>query len=310
MPKKYTIEEVKKIFENRGCCLVSTEYINTTHTLYYVCICGNQAITNLKAFRKGSNCIECAKEKRKKTMLEKFGVECNLKLDSVKKKNSERKIYISNKCQESGCEKYRQGCTNFCIRHGGGKRCEFTGCSSSVRGADEFCVKHGGGKGCIEPNCHNPAMHGFSKCRKHGGGHRCLKCNTIRKSGNIYCAKHIPMEDKIQRNIKRKEKYYTNPQYRLLVLVRSRIYTALKGKMKTQKTKDLLGCTVDEFRKHIESLFQDGMTWENQGKWHIDHIIPCNSFDLSKAEEQAKCFHYTNTQPLWARDNLEKSCKI
>ena len=52
------------------------------------------------------------------------------------------------------------------------------------------------------------------------------------------------------------------------------------------------------------------MSWDNQGEWHIDHIIPCASFDLTNEEEQEKCFHYTNLQPLWAIDNMVKGCKI
>jgi hypothetical protein len=52
------------------------------------------------------------------------------------------------------------------------------------------------------------------------------------------------------------------------------------------------------------------MTFDNFGKWHIDHIIPCASFDLTKPEQQRQCFHYTNLQPLWAFENLSKGSKI
>jgi hypothetical protein len=60
---------------------------------------------------------------------------------------------------------------------------------------------------------------------------------------------------------------------------------------------------------YLESHFKTGMTWENHGKfgWHIDHIIPCASFDLTDLEQQKKCFHYTNFQPLWWRENILKS---
>jgi hypothetical protein len=74
---------------------------------------------------------------------------------------------------------------------------------------------------------------------------------------------------------------------------------------------ELLGCTIDFFKNHLESKFVEGMSWQNYGKgWHIDHIIPCVSFDLSKPEEQRKCFHFSNLQPLWAVDNIRKGTKI
>ena len=75
---------------------------------------------------------------------------------------------------------------------------------------------------------------------------------------------------------------------------------------------DLVGCTPEFLRSYLESLFTEGMTWDNYGPkgWHVDHILPCASFDLTKEEEQKKCFHYTNLQPLWWFDNLRKSDKI
>ena len=69
---------------------------------------------------------------------------------------------------------------------------------------------------------------------------------------------------------------------------------------------------MKELKIYLESLFQEGMTWDNYNfyGWHIDHIIPIASFDLSDPEQQKKCFHYTNLQPLWASDNLQKGVKL
>jgi hypothetical protein len=70
------------------------------------------------------------------------------------------------------------------------------------------------------------------------------------------------------------------------------------------------GCDVLTFRKYIESQFLPGMTWENHGngisKWNLDHIKRCREFDLSKPEDRLACFHFTNYQPLWWKDNMEK----
>ena len=69
---------------------------------------------------------------------------------------------------------------------------------------------------------------------------------------------------------------------------------------------DLVGCTVQELRDHLESKFTDGMSWENHGEWHVDHIKPCASYALADEAQQKECFHYTNLQPLWANDNMSK----
>ena len=70
--------------------------------------------------------------------------------------------------------------------------------------------------------------------------------------------------------------------------------------------------SIEDLRFHLQKNWLPGMSWENYGYygWHIDHIIPCSKFDLSKLEEQKKCFHFTNLQPLWALDNIKKSNKL
>jgi len=102
----------------------------------------------------------------------------------------------------------------------------------------------------------------------------------------------------------------TEPIFRMISSIRRRILSVLKGKNKSANTMKLLGADVNTVWKHLESTFKPGMTKENHGLWHIDHIRPCASFDLSKPEEQAKCFHYTNLQALWAHENLFKGSKF
>lgn len=108
--------------------------------------------------------------------------------------------------------------------------------------------------------------------------------------------------------------FENNINARLARKLRSRMKMALmkQGVNKSRKTYELVGCTLSKLKSHIEKQFIDGMTWDNHDLfgWHIDHIRPCKSFDLSNLEEQKKCFHYTNLQPLWASDNLSKGSKI
>lgn len=94
--------------------------------------------------------------------------------------------------------------------------------------------------------------------------------------------------------------------------IRGRIYSCLKRKSlrKTLKSEKYIGCSFEFLLGYLEAMFHDGMTWENHGKgkddWQIDHIIPVNTFDLTKEDEQRKCFHYTNLRPLWAKDNWRR----
>jgi Uri superfamily endonuclease len=93
--------------------------------------------------------------------------------------------------------------------------------------------------------------------------------------------------------------------------VSDRIRKALKAGYgnKSKSCFHYIGCSVPHLRQHLEAQFTDGMTWDNHGEWHIDHIKPCASFDLTDAEQQRECFNYTNLQPLWAVDNLTKGAK-
>lgn len=174
------------------------------------------------------------------------------------------------------------------------------------------------------------------RCRKYYKKNK-LKINQQRKKYRKKNAEKIKAYDKF-RNIRDKDKrskcrmkyYYKNKKiiiiknskyaskrrkkdlnFKLLINLRRRILLALKGKSKSDNTMNLLGVKNVEFVwAYLEKQFKPGMTKENHGKWHIDHIIPCSSFDLTKPEEQAKCFHYTNLQPLWARENLSKGNRI
>ena len=111
------------------------------------------------------------------------------------------------------------------------------------------------------------------------------------------------------RNNNFKNKMTNDPNFRLFETYRQRTRRAITENrtVKITKTLDLLGTSVAFARKWIESQFLPGMTWENHGKWHIDHIKPCASFDLCDPEQQRECFNYKNLQPLWAADNLRKS---
>ena len=109
----------------------------------------------------------------------------------------------------------------------------------------------------------------------------------------------------------RKAYLASNPQARAAGALRTRIRRAIKdaNASKSASSLELLGASIEEVRAHLEAQFKLGMTWDNWSfeGWHIDHIKPCASFDLTDPEQQKACFHYSNLQPLWAKDNLSKN---
>jgi len=114
----------------------------------------------------------------------------------------------------------------------------------------------------------------------------------------------------VQHELARKRRLKNDINVRITYNLRARLHKALHRNQKTNTTVKLLGCDIDFLKVYLNNLFTEGMSWKNYGKWEIDHIKPCASFDLSKPEEQRKCFHYTNLQPLWENENIRKGKNV
>ena len=139
-------------------------------------------------------------------------------------------------------------------------------------------------------------------CKECGGASIC-EHNHIK-----YTCKECKGGGRCEHDKERKRCEECNPIGHLANIVRSRVYQALKHNKKMCST-EYLGCTIEEFREHIELQFKEGMTWDNYGKWHIDHKIPITYKQdgiIPTLEVVAKRLHYTNTQPLWASENISK----
>jgi hypothetical protein len=135
--------------------------------------------------------------------------------------------------------------------------------------------------------------------------------NKIARKKKIY-AQLNKEKIRIYKNNWYNNKLKNDIKFRILRRIRNRIYCALVRQKKIKKIKSftsLVGINREQLWKHLESTFKSGMTKKNHGLWHIDHIRPCASFDLTSPKQQAKCFHYTNLQALWAKENLTKGAK-
>ena len=109
----------------------------------------------------------------------------------------------------------------------------------------------------------------------------------------------------------RRNKRENNPSFKISCNLRKRLSFLVRkyNTSKCNQTMALLGCDMPFFLNYLSSKFKEEMNFSNYGEWHIDHIIPCDSFDLTDPVQQAQCFHYTNLQPLWAKENRVKANK-
>ena len=123
---------------------------------------------------------------------------------------------------------------------------------------------------------------------------------------------HVKQYKKTHKDEKAGERFYARYQedllFRLKVQLRNRLRSAIAGNYKAGSAVGDLGCSIDEFKAYMETLFKPGMSWDNWGVhgFHIDHIIPLASFDLSDRDQFLKACHYTNLRPLWSEENLKK----
>jgi hypothetical protein len=159
------------------------------------------------------------------------------------------------------------------------------------------------------------------KTRKHGRSYICVECSRKKallyyhKNSKDIAAKRKTEEFKV--NFRKyqsewsKNKWETDQNYRIKRNMRVYLWKKLKGVHKAGTTFNLVGCTLEELKAHLENQFKLGMSWDNYGQpgWEIDHIRPCASYDLTKPEQQKECFHYTNLQPLWGIENATKKHK-
>lgn len=134
--------------------------------------------------------------------------------------------------------------------------------------------------------------------------------NVLRESG-INTSDRANYQRKELKTIVNKGRNYRRIKADPALLIKKRTMARIWKAMKRQSVNargsfSLVGCTADQLRDHIASMFQAGMTFENYGEWHVDHIKPCASFDLSDPKQMAECFNWRNLQPLWAKENLSK----
>jgi signal recognition particle GTPase len=150
----------------------------------------------------------------------------------------------------------------------------------------------------------------------HGYQNKCISCvKEYNRTSNKYLnplnkQKHKEYQEKHKERWKqlKKEAYANNIQYRITQTLRDRLYKAIKNEWKNESAIKLLGCSIEEFKLHLEKHFSPEMSWKNHGKiWEIDHIVGCANFNMENLEEQKKCFHYTNMQPLFKTSDIAKS---
>ena len=175
------------------------------------------------------------------------------------------------------------------------------------------------------PSCKQVKLHsefGKNRARSKWDGldSHCKQCNRIRqverykknpRKDYFFDLRHKP-EYRANQNLRRRERWQIDLNFKLANNLRTRLYIAIRDSQRVGSAVEDLGCSIDEFKLYVENKFDEGMTWDNWSEdgWHIDHVIPLASFDLTDRNQFLNACHYTNLQPLWAVDNRRKGCRV
>lgn len=132
--------------------------------------------------------------------------------------------------------------------------------------------------------------------------------SKIWRENNHEKVKERRLKYALRRNHRAKQRRNTDVFFATVAGLRNSLNKALErsNTAKSISVTFLIGCSIPDFKTYLQSLFTEGMSWENRNEWHLDHKKPCASFDLSDMAQQKECFHHTNFQPLWKKDNLSK----
>jgi hypothetical protein len=161
---------------------------------------------------------------------------------------------------------------------------------------------------CVKCEAERPLAEWYASTLKYCGSY-CRKCYAQYRAE--YKEKNPKRKAKLgYATAYDKRRKASDIEFKLRKTLRERMNKALRIHSKSGSAVSDLGCSVAELKDYLASKFQPGMSWDNHGEWHIDHIIPLSSFQLSEREQFLRACHYTNLQPLWADQNLRKTNKL
>lgn len=285
---------------------INTQLLFSNKKEKTVCPCCQQEFI----FYKSNSRIYCSRacyykvhprtSKQKQPRIEKFCAYCNKQYFTIK---SNKTRFCSRKCSDKGVIR-RVPKIKKVVKHCSQCNAEFIVFPSLS--ARKYCSKKCKHAGMVKEGTELRAQQWRETIGKELA--RVWKRKNRNKLNQQANERRFKNKNNINKKFREKRKF--NIKYRLECILRGRLACAIRA-VKCKKsfpTLNLLGCEINYLKQYIESLWLEGMNWDNHGLfgWHIDHIKPINTFDLTDPEQQKQCFHYTNLRPLWYQDNLKR----